>query len=82
MKMNPRWDVEEAKNCCSEQVEIIFSALRSTICEFGDKTLTWQGRNATSHIVETVRPMFTPVFLFCLFIRSILEGYCSPTDYF
>ncbi|KAH9646275.1 Ent-kaur-16-ene synthase [Citrus sinensis] len=48
-----RWDVEEAKNCCSEQVEIIFSALRSTICEFGDKTLTWQGRNATSHIVET-----------------------------
>ncbi|KAH9677044.1 Ent-kaur-16-ene synthase [Citrus sinensis] len=48
-----RWDVEEGKNCCSEQVEIIFSALRSTICEFGDKTLTWQGRNATSHIVET-----------------------------
>ncbi|KAI9160226.1 hypothetical protein LWI28_006333 [Acer negundo] len=47
-----KWDVKEGVKCCSGEVEIIFSALHSTICEMGDKAFSWQGRNVTSHIVE------------------------------
>ncbi|KAK1575940.1 hypothetical protein Q3G72_009632 [Acer saccharum] len=44
-----KWDVKEGIKCCSGEVEIIFSALHSTICEMG---YSRQGRNVTSHIVE------------------------------
>ncbi|OAY26442.1 ent-kaurene synthase, chloroplastic isoform X1 [Manihot esculenta] len=47
-----KWDVDSSTECCSEQVEIIFSALHSTICEIGDKAFTWQGRKVTSHVIE------------------------------
>ncbi|KAK9266673.1 hypothetical protein L1049_005509 [Liquidambar formosana] len=47
-----KWDVNLGIDCCSEQVEIIFSALHSTICEIGEKALTWQARSVTSHIIE------------------------------
>ncbi|KAK2654429.1 hypothetical protein Ddye_014285 [Dipteronia dyeriana] len=47
-----KWDVKEGIKCCSEEVEIIFSVLHSTICEMGDKTFSRQGRNVTSHFVE------------------------------
>ncbi|KAK1575766.1 hypothetical protein Q3G72_008116 [Acer saccharum] len=47
-----KWDVKESVKCCSGEVEIIFSALHSTICETGDKAFSRQGRNVTSHLVE------------------------------
>ncbi|XP_015583550.2 ent-kaurene synthase, chloroplastic isoform X1 [Ricinus communis] len=47
-----KWDVDESTHFCSEQVEIIFSALRSTISEIGDKAFTWQGRKVTSHVIK------------------------------
>uniref|UniRef100_A0A2N9J246 ent-kaurene synthase n=1 Tax=Fagus sylvatica TaxID=28930 RepID=A0A2N9J246_FAGSY len=47
-----KWDVNVSTDCCSEKVEIIFSALHSTICEIGDKAFTWQGRNVISHIID------------------------------
>lgn len=47
-----KWDVDVSTDCCSENVEIIFSALHSTICDFADKALTWQGRNVISHIID------------------------------
>ncbi|KAK1577799.1 hypothetical protein Q3G72_024934 [Acer saccharum] len=47
-----KWDVKERVKCCSGEVEIIFSALHSTICEMGDKAFSRQGRNVTSHFVE------------------------------
>ncbi|GLT75771.1 hypothetical protein SLA2020_474700 [Shorea laevis] len=47
-----KWDVNVSTDCCSEKVEIIFSALHSTICEIGDKALTWQGRSVISDIID------------------------------
>nr|ASP43414.1 kaurene synthase-like protein 3 [Tripterygium regelii] len=47
-----KWDVNGSPHYCSEQVEIIFSALHSTICEIGDKALAWQGRSVTHHVIE------------------------------
>ncbi|XP_038689059.1 ent-kaurene synthase, chloroplastic-like isoform X2 [Tripterygium wilfordii] len=47
-----KWDANGSPHYCSEQVEIIFSALRNTICEITDKALAWQGRSVTHHVIE------------------------------
>ncbi|XP_057980631.1 ent-kaurene synthase TSP4, chloroplastic isoform X2 [Malania oleifera] len=47
-----KWDVNLDADCCSEQVEIIFSALHNTICDIGDKAFAWQARNVTHHVIE------------------------------
>ncbi|GAV70224.1 Terpene_synth domain-containing protein/Terpene_synth_C domain-containing protein [Cephalotus follicularis] len=52
VKLLEMWNVNVSVDCCSEQVEIIFSALQSTILEIGEDALKWQGRNVTSHIIE------------------------------
>lgn len=41
-------------DCCSENVEIIFSALKNTINEIGARAFTRQGRSVTSHVIEIV----------------------------
>ncbi|VVA26959.1 PREDICTED: ent-kaur-16-ene synthase [Prunus dulcis] len=48
-----KWDVNVNVDCCSEHVEIIFSALKNTINELGVKAFTRQGRSVTSDIIET-----------------------------
>nr|ASJ80909.1 ent-kaurene synthase [Camellia sinensis] len=47
-----KWDVDVAVDCCSEHVQIIFSALQSTISEIGAKAFTIQGRSVASHIID------------------------------
>ncbi|CAL9016458.1 unnamed protein product [Prunus brigantina] len=47
-----KWDVNVSVDCCSEHVEIIFSALKNTINEIGVKAFKWQGRSVTSHVIE------------------------------
>lgn len=54
-KCNCRWDVDVDTVCCSEAVKIIFSAMRSTICEFGEKSVKRQGRNVTENLIKIVR---------------------------
>lgn len=54
-RMECRWDVDGSTDFCSEQVEILFSALHSTICEIGNKSCRWQGRDVTSHVINIVR---------------------------
>ncbi|KAH0986230.1 hypothetical protein GBA52_013407 [Prunus armeniaca] len=51
--LNLRWDVNVSVDCCSEHVEIIFSALKNTINEIGVKAFAQQGRSVTSDIIET-----------------------------
>ncbi|KAM1765313.1 hypothetical protein ACFX11_004456 [Malus domestica] len=46
-----KWDVNMSVDCCSENVEIIFSALKNTINEIGAKAFTRQGRSVTSHVI-------------------------------
>jgi ent-kaurene synthase len=55
MGTDHRWDVNVSADCCSEKVEIIFSALHSTICEIGDKASTWQGHSVISDVIDIVR---------------------------
>ncbi|XP_010537814.1 PREDICTED: ent-kaur-16-ene synthase, chloroplastic isoform X2 [Tarenaya hassleriana] len=47
-----RWDLNGVPEFCSEQVEIIFSALKETILETGERAFDYQGRNVTDHIVD------------------------------
>lgn len=47
-----RWDVNISSDCCSENVQIVFSALRGTISETGEQASKLQGRNVTSHTKE------------------------------
>ncbi|CAH9050509.1 unnamed protein product, partial [Cuscuta epithymum] len=47
-----KWNISVSTECCSEEVQIIFSALHSTISEIGGKALRWQERDVTSHIIE------------------------------
>ncbi|KAF5477229.1 hypothetical protein F2P56_003892 [Juglans regia] len=47
-----KWDVNVSTDCCSVNVEILFSALKSTICEIGDKAFTRQGRSVISDLID------------------------------
>ncbi|EOA33662.1 hypothetical protein CARUB_v10019830mg [Capsella rubella] len=47
-----KWDLNGVPEYHSEHVEIIFSVLRDTILETGDKAFTYQGRTVTHHIVK------------------------------
>lgn len=54
-KLDCRWDINVSTDCCSVNVEILFSALKSTICEIGDKAFTRQGRSVISDLIDIVR---------------------------
>ncbi|VVB11584.1 unnamed protein product [Arabis nemorensis] len=47
-----KWDLNGVPEYCSEQVEIIFLALRDTILETGEKAFAYQQRTVTHHIVK------------------------------
>uniref|UniRef100_A0A1J3J1K3 ent-kaurene synthase n=2 Tax=Noccaea caerulescens TaxID=107243 RepID=A0A1J3J1K3_NOCCA len=47
-----KWDLNSVPDYCSEQVKIIFSVLRDTILETGEKAFIYQGRTVTHHIVK------------------------------
>lgn len=47
-----KWDGNQSDESCPEKVGIIFSALRSTICELGEKAYALQNRSITEHMVE------------------------------
>ena len=66
LELNHKRDVDVSTNYCSENVEILFSALHSTICDFADKELTWQGHNVISHIIVIEAWILTGVFLVVL----------------
>ncbi|KAF7140234.1 hypothetical protein RHSIM_Rhsim06G0243900 [Rhododendron simsii] len=69
--MRHRWDVNLAADC-SEHVQIIFSALHSTICEIGAKAFTFQGRNVTSHVIDIcdkLRSVVAFVEVFCYMLK-------------
>ncbi|CAI8587494.1 unnamed protein product [Vicia faba] len=58
-----KWDVDVSTVCCSEAVKIIFSAVRSTICEIGEKSVERQGRNVKDNVIkiwlDLMRSMYT-----------------------
>ncbi|PIN08371.1 Ent-kaurene synthase [Handroanthus impetiginosus] len=46
------WDADVSTEFTSQNVQIIFSPLRRTSCEIGDKAFIRQERNVTDHIIE------------------------------
>ncbi|KAK9051395.1 hypothetical protein SSX86_028022 [Deinandra increscens subsp. villosa] len=48
-----RWNVDVEKDCCSEQVRIVFSAVKDAICWIGDTAFKRQARDVTSHVIQT-----------------------------
>ncbi|RDY07072.1 hypothetical protein CR513_08859, partial [Mucuna pruriens] len=47
-----KWDVDINTVCCSETVKIIFSAIHSTVCEIGEKSVKRQGRNVKNNVIK------------------------------
>ncbi|PNX89832.1 ent-kaur-16-ene synthase chloroplastic-like, partial [Trifolium pratense] len=47
-----KWDVDVNTVFCSEAVKIIYSAIQSTICEIGEKSVKWQGRNIKDNVIK------------------------------
>nr|AEF33360.2 ent-kaurene synthase [Scoparia dulcis] len=47
-----RWDIDVSTGCSSQNVLMIYSALRRTICEIGDQAFLRQERNVTQHIID------------------------------
>ncbi|KAL6196847.1 hypothetical protein ACLB2K_032460 [Fragaria x ananassa] len=46
------WDVNPTANSCSENVEIIFSAIKSIVGETGINAFARQDRSGTNHVIE------------------------------
>lgn len=67
-----RWDVDVSTECSSYNVQIIFSALRSTICEIGDKGFKLQGRSITNHINGIVRSFNSLISFFYYYFYLLL----------
>ncbi|GAA0165068.1 hypothetical protein LIER_20564 [Lithospermum erythrorhizon] len=72
-----RWDVSNRSDCCSEQVEIMFSALKHTIFELGEKTLAWQSQDETNHIIQIVSRLY--LFSMSLLIAEWARSMSVPT---
>ncbi|XP_057458258.1 ent-kaurene synthase 5, chloroplastic-like isoform X1 [Lotus japonicus] len=47
-----QWDADINTLCCSETVKIIFSAIHSTTCEIGEKSVKRQGRNVKDDVIR------------------------------
>ncbi|KAL6196844.1 hypothetical protein ACLB2K_032457 [Fragaria x ananassa] len=47
-----KWDVNARTDSCSEQVEITFSAIKSTVNEIGANAYPRQERSVTNHFIE------------------------------
>ncbi|KAM7526916.1 hypothetical protein LguiA_016818 [Lonicera macranthoides] len=72
-----KWDVNIESDCCSEQVRIVFSALRRGISEIADQALICQRRSVTSHIVEIWLDLLKSMFREAEWSR---DGYVPTMD--
>nr|QTW97450.1 KSL4 [Artemisia annua] len=50
-----KWDVNVDTDCCSEEVRVVFLALKDAVCWIGDTAFKWQGRDVTRHVIDLVR---------------------------
>ncbi|XP_022952921.1 ent-kaur-16-ene synthase, chloroplastic isoform X1 [Cucurbita moschata] len=47
-----KWDPDGEVGYCSKNVEIVFLALHSTVCEIGRRALVWQGRSVMRNVID------------------------------
>lgn len=62
-----RGDADVSTECSSQNVLIIYSALRRTICEIGDKGFKLQERSIKNHIIDIVRSLIFHLHL-CTYV--------------
>ncbi|XP_071686924.1 ent-kaurene synthase 1, chloroplastic-like [Rutidosis leptorrhynchoides] len=48
-----KWNVDVDTYCCSEEVRIIFLAIKDIVNGIGDMAYKWQQRDVTSHVIKT-----------------------------
>ena len=94
LELNHKWDVDVSNYCYSEKVEIIFSALHNTICDFADKALTWQGHNVIfmqwlnllTSAISILKKLLTEYCIKVFFKQKIIfffkKGYTNLKNFF
>ncbi|KAK1425274.1 hypothetical protein QVD17_20624 [Tagetes erecta] len=65
-----KWNVDVDKDCCSDQVQILFSALKSAICWIGDTAFKCQGRDVTSHVIQVWLDLINSAFREAIWTRD------------
>ncbi|GKB75848.1 Ent-kaur-16-ene synthase, chloroplastic-like protein, partial [Tanacetum coccineum] len=48
-----KWNINVDTDCCSEEVRILFLAIKAEVCWTRDKAFKLQARDITSHVIET-----------------------------
>ncbi|KAK7401598.1 hypothetical protein VNO78_13208 [Psophocarpus tetragonolobus] len=52
IRLVEKWDVDINTASCSETVKIIFCAIHDTVCEIGENSVKWQGRNVKNNVIK------------------------------
>ncbi|KAM0037109.1 putative ent-kaurene synthase [Helianthus debilis subsp. tardiflorus] len=47
-----KWNVNANTDCCSEEVKIMFLAIKDVVSWIGDAAYKWQERDVTSHVIQ------------------------------
>ncbi|KAM0017121.1 putative ent-kaurene synthase [Helianthus debilis subsp. tardiflorus] len=47
-----KWSVNVDNDCCSEEVRILFLAIKDVVSWIGDTGFKWQERDVTSHVIQ------------------------------
>ncbi|KAJ0933778.1 putative ent-kaurene synthase [Helianthus annuus] len=47
-----KWNVNVNTDCCSEEVKIMFLAIKDVVSWIGDAAYKWQERDVTSHVIQ------------------------------
>ncbi|KAL8227855.1 hypothetical protein R6Q57_015439 [Mikania cordata] len=65
-----KWNVDVDTDCCSEQVRIVFLALKDAICWIGEAAFKWQARDVTSHVIQTWLELMNSMYKEAIWTRD------------
>ncbi|KAK7271352.1 hypothetical protein RJT34_27168 [Clitoria ternatea] len=64
------WDVDINTVCSSETVKTIFSAIHSTVCEIGERSIKRQGRNVKKNVIKLWLNLIQSMFREAEWVRN------------
>nr|QTW97448.1 KSL2 [Artemisia annua] len=70
-----KWDVNVDTDCCSEEVRVVFLALKDAVCWIGDTAFKWQGRDVTRHVIDLWLDLMNSMMREAIWTRDA----CVPT---
>ncbi|KAL8249655.1 hypothetical protein R6Q59_006523 [Mikania micrantha] len=65
-----KWNVDVDTDCCSEQVRILFLALKDVICWTEETAFKWQARDVTSHVFQIWLEMINSMYTEAIWARN------------